>query len=833
MQELLDSLRQAGYEPTNIALDGKLKRFGRNGGKDNAWFIGWQNHSVKTGQCYHVACYGDWRTGEEITYKPDKITRDDMAVVAKQIEAARKAREDDRKERIAKAALRADSFWKACDERLDAAYYERKLIDKPYGTRTYSVDGGRAIAVPMRDIDGGLWGVQRIFPDGSKRFLGGQRVDGTFHLIGADTIAGHALLCEGLATGTTLHQATELPVVCAFTAGNLITVAKALRQTYPDLALTVCGDDDRWKEPNAGRDKAGKAAMLAQAALIFPTFADLEGRPTDFNDLHAREGLDAVKRHFAVPKPLDVGFIPLGHDEGVYYFYSIVAKDVVKVTTFSSVQLFALADQSYWSEMFPSRSGTDWETAKNELIKTAQRIGPFNTSRIRGTGVWLDDGRVVVNSGHSLTVNGASTPLQGIRSWHVYVQTKKRLAPMRGDPLTVEECGLLIGACDMLTWRARESAYFLAGWLALARIAGALPIRPHVWLTGSSATGKSTVLDRIVAPCLGGPASRLYVQGGSTEAGIRQEVKSSSVPIVFDEFETTGQATSERIASFIELLRQSWSQTQGVVLKGSVSGVAVHYQLCFAALLSSIRVNLQNDADRSRFAVLELAPHNSDRAHWQRLDEMLKRITEEYGERLFARMCGMLGTVIGSQRLIADALISRGAGGQRIAQQYGTLLAGYWALQSDDVITVAQAVAMAREVDLGEVRKDAEMTDESECLNHLLTSNVTVRDSYNNAVSRSIGRIISEGNDLEHGVLKNYGVIVTAKGIMVANCHAELARIYAGTRWRDKWRASLMRIPNATLQDRAQYGAKQSRSVLIPFDAMPGSPVISPDNPPP
>lgn len=47
---------------------------------------------------------------------------------------------------------------------------------------------------------------------------------------------------------------------------------------------------------NLGREKALAAAIKHGAKAVFPVFNSLEGRPTDFNDLHVREGLAAVRK---------------------------------------------------------------------------------------------------------------------------------------------------------------------------------------------------------------------------------------------------------------------------------------------------------------------------------------------------------------------------------------------------------------------------------------------------------------------------------------------------------------------------------------------------------
>ncbi len=110
------------------------------------------------------------------------------------------------------------------------------------------------------------------------------------------------LLAEGYATGASLHEATGWPVAVCFDAGNLKPCALALHGLHPGALLLVCGDDDRATEArtgtNPGRVRGAAAARAVQAAggragLVLP-----DGLPeggTDFNDLHAHAGADAVR----------------------------------------------------------------------------------------------------------------------------------------------------------------------------------------------------------------------------------------------------------------------------------------------------------------------------------------------------------------------------------------------------------------------------------------------------------------------------------------------------------------------------------------------------------
>jgi putative DNA primase/helicase len=51
---------------------------------------------------------------------------------------------------------------------------------------------------------------------------------------------------------------------------------------------------------NGGREKALAAAASHNAKATFPAFQSLEGGPTDFNDLHEREGLSTVRRQIGM-----------------------------------------------------------------------------------------------------------------------------------------------------------------------------------------------------------------------------------------------------------------------------------------------------------------------------------------------------------------------------------------------------------------------------------------------------------------------------------------------------------------------------------------------------
>jgi putative DNA primase/helicase len=161
---------------------------------------------------------------------------------------------------------------------------------RSYGLRLHK----GSLVIPVRDASGELHSLQFIAPDGSKKFLTGGRVHGCYFGIG--TPEGAICICEGFATGATIHEATDYPVAVAFNAGNLVPVARALREEFPEMPLILCADHDAATEGNPGLTKANAAARSVGGLLAVPDFGT--ERPedaSDFNDLARLRGPEAVR----------------------------------------------------------------------------------------------------------------------------------------------------------------------------------------------------------------------------------------------------------------------------------------------------------------------------------------------------------------------------------------------------------------------------------------------------------------------------------------------------------------------------------------------------------
>ena len=273
--------------PETINPDGKIHRFSSNGkrGDDSGWYS-LHLDGIPAG------VFGCWREGFSQTWcsKADNhMTQAERDSHRQRVKASQAQAEADKVQRQQQASESAAALWDKSDPATDHPYLTAKGI-KSYGVRLF----GDRLVIPMRDTEGKLHSVQTIEPGGYKRFHPGARVTGCYHSFGKPD--GLLTVCEGYATGASIHEATGSAVAVAFGAGNIMAVATALREKYPTLKIIIAADDDFKTAGNPGVTKATAAAQAVGGFLAVPVFpADRGDKHKDFNDLHQTGGADAVK----------------------------------------------------------------------------------------------------------------------------------------------------------------------------------------------------------------------------------------------------------------------------------------------------------------------------------------------------------------------------------------------------------------------------------------------------------------------------------------------------------------------------------------------------------
>lgn len=278
-EEFRDAIAAAGIQPPpEVIADGRIHRFSSSArrGDDAGWYV-LHLDGVPIG------CFGCWRMGFDQVWcakHKREMTVAERAAMAQRIQTMKRQRESDKRRRQAEAALAALVRWAAATP---ADYSHPYLQCKNVRGHALRREGA-LLLMPVRDTAGNLHSLQEIHRDGFKHFLTGGRKKGCYHAIGR--LGRVLVICEGYATGATIHEQTGYAVAVAFDAGNLKSVALALRAKYPDIIIVIAADDD-WKvEGNPGLTKAREAAAAVGGLLAVPDFTGLPRgfKDTDWND---------------------------------------------------------------------------------------------------------------------------------------------------------------------------------------------------------------------------------------------------------------------------------------------------------------------------------------------------------------------------------------------------------------------------------------------------------------------------------------------------------------------------------------------------------------------
>lgn len=296
-EEFAEALRSVGciVEGEHPLMDGAAHRIrteGDRAGASSGFYVAYMDGRP-------AGYVKNNRTGEEVRWKTQGAFISQQDKAAFQAECARKQQERAKELLLEheKTAERVAGQLSWMKQDVPTPYLDRKGLAPRRGV--FLATDGKTTCIPAVDADGKLWSMQYIQEDGTKRFAKNSRKEGCFHPVGgmdALRTAPAIVIAEGYATAGSISDAIGHATVAAFDSGNLMAVATALKDKYPDKAVIIAGDDDLHLlnhpkvRANPGREKAEKAAQAVGGKAVFPVFApgerekDMAGF-TDFNDL--------------------------------------------------------------------------------------------------------------------------------------------------------------------------------------------------------------------------------------------------------------------------------------------------------------------------------------------------------------------------------------------------------------------------------------------------------------------------------------------------------------------------------------------------------------------
>ena len=266
-----------------VFADGKLHRFHIDGdrpGTKNGW-------AVLHPGTHPAGAYGSNKTGTSGKWRAAGASAPITNSARAAMDAQRAAHQQAVEARQQQTATTAAHFVASLPKANPAHPYLVKKGVRPHGI----LQSGDLLVIPISDVSGTITSYQTITRDGEKRFLFNGKITGGFFVIG-DPLTSHSthvIIAEGFATGATLREcggAMGSTVIVAFNAGNLLSVANAIRGAFPALEMAIAADWDGSPAGGIGVEKAKQAANSAGAELWVPLIPDgMNADKADFNDI--------------------------------------------------------------------------------------------------------------------------------------------------------------------------------------------------------------------------------------------------------------------------------------------------------------------------------------------------------------------------------------------------------------------------------------------------------------------------------------------------------------------------------------------------------------------
>jgi putative DNA primase/helicase len=379
METLLRAFRSYDIEiPKHNIDNGRMHRWGRN---NRYWVRRFDGGYV----------FGDFVI-DLSTHVFDKNEREyskaELRLLRANMEKARKEAEIEQDKIHETASVKANGIWSNAKSLISHGYLAEKHVSS-HGLREHD---GR-ITIPLYDENGKIWTLQYICenplydenrkndqPKWHKRFLSDGKKKGCYYVIGDIEKSEQVFICEGYATGATVHECTGEAVVIAFCTAGLKPVAQIIRRKYPHAKIVICADNDQFHDngANPGVEKAIEAAKEVNALVVKPEFDDLSDKPTDFNDLFVlafkkkqsiADGTDAVKTALQNTVNLDK---PLGFsvsDNGLFFINN--KNEIQRISNYIKVLAF-VKNKGKTSKL------VEFKDHKNRLLTTVLHSQMFS-----------------------------------------------------------------------------------------------------------------------------------------------------------------------------------------------------------------------------------------------------------------------------------------------------------------------------------------------------------------------------------------------------------------------------------------------------------------------
>lgn len=526
----------------------------------------------------------------------------------------------------------------------------------------------------------------------------------------------------------------------------------------------------------------------------------------------------------------DLTFRPLGTLENKYYYYSFLLQRIIALSPIEHKKenLFNLAPLSHWKTKYgDKREGVQWDVAVDSLMQTCAHQELFNPANIIGRGIWLVNGESITHYGDMVLIGGVKYKPKDINNKLLF-ELSESLQLDKPDPeADFTKVSSVLGE---LNFQTPHASTLLSGWIVCAMAAGALHWRPHAWATGKSGRGKSAIV-KVIKRLLRGCAE--YYEGETTEAGIRQDMRHDCRAIVFDEAEPKTPSAMVKINGVLNLLRQASSNDSGKIAKGTTTGKGMNFKIKSCGFLASVNPYLKEEPDKNRFFIIEMG-EPMEKAQYDLWEyRMENAFTPGFQAALHDRVSKNILTLHANAKTFARILAKR-FNNNRAGDQYGTLLAGAYLLNSLHKLSEDEASDWVKDMKLPPEIESQPKSDEQDLWNFIIEQSVMFKKRGINTEAPmaelfDVACGISHSEDYATAdavkVLRNKGMkAVKIEGkcyIAVSTNHTAIAQMIYRSRFGDlDWSPILRRLPGSMSSKkpfRIGLEGELSKATIIPW----------------
>lgn len=527
-------------------------------------------------------------------------------------------------------------------------------------------------------------------------------------------------------------------------------------------------------------------------------------------------------------------FLFLGHNEQSHFFLPRGSNIIKKISfgSFSKTKLIELAPLSWWCMEFPDKGNFVFDSAVDWVIRCSELQGFFFPERIRGTGVWIDEERIIINDGDKLK-DHSGEHITDIKSKHFYVKSEKRMGDFSGRQSTNEEGEYFVKLIRAQGFQSKLEGNQVIGWSLLAPFGGILSWRPHLWITGPKGCGKSFLLENIIEPIC-----RPYIHRGSgkdSSPGIYRSLRNTPMPVLLDEMEpgnANNKDAKQRIEEKLELARNASSDFSANITLTNKDGHGETFctRSCFCC--SSVVPHMMGEAIESRFLLSRMNGFEKSPNKRRETKEMLETGIMKDPGIFKRRMYYNLDSFLKNIEILKDLLYEEMP--NRKADNFAPVFSAIHTITRGGIIQEREGFKnyILESIEKSQPKED--ISDEDILLRAIFDYTVRTQDNNHLSIAELINPadtqnfIVEEKNIL----LKRYGIckymsegknnIPYGEYLAIATAHGSIRDILKDTMYSDRYVSVLERHPavELTIKPSIRFAGQVKKAVLLKWNVI-------------